>query len=422
MLDPGGFGSVTTSPPNLGLSSISIIYEFTDSPNEAMVPQVCGMLREKGLRVRKVQGVFRRYQPGGLRVRRLINLVWIVLSVPFELILRRPEKLLVRSTPPGIQIWAALWMRILRIRGILWLLDYHPEIEARMLERKGVVGRSVAATFRRLDRWSQNSFEKVIVPDEAMAEEVGKNTRHPGVRVFPTWSSGAGDRKQETAPVAARGDDTIRVLYCGNLGAGHELEPFARWAEEEGKRQGTIRIVTVGTGESGQARFAEIAKRLPNSAWEHWGSLSDEELPVRVSEEAVTFGLVVMREELKGLLSPSKFGTYLRLGLPVLYFGPQGTNADRVCREFGGGLAFGAGEGRDLCKEGGNQESEMANVQHRTSNIEHREVESEERTGGTLEKNHSLHPETFREGVDRAREYFGSFTAEGFVAEVLGGR
>ena len=40
----------------------------------------------------------------------------------------------------------------------------------------------------------------------------------------------------------------------------------------------------------------------------------------------------------KGIVSPSKFLDYINNQLPILYCGPENTNAYEVCGRFGGGI------------------------------------------------------------------------------------
>ncbi|MBC2601199.1 glycosyltransferase family protein [Puniceicoccus vermicola] len=330
---------------------ILIVFEFCESPQETMVPEVRDELEKRGARVAYLQGIFRQYRPGGLGWTRFLNYGWMALALPWRLLSVRPTQVLVRSTPPGIQIWVALWMKLFRRKGVLWLMDYHPEIEARGLENRGKFGRVVALWLRKIDRWSQGAYSKIVVPDAAMEEAVRANSSQAEIVVFPTWKTGAERRtpskEQETTNRESRTsinerrtaneEQRTKILYCGNLGSGHDLEEFERWTALVATN---IHLFTVGTGDAGQSRFRELADRSQNLAWTHWGALSDEELQRRSGEEGVDFGLVLMKEQWAGLMSPSKYATYLKLSLPILYFGPRHTNADRVCREFGGGCSF----------------------------------------------------------------------------------
>ena len=45
-----------------------------------------------------------------------------------------------------------------------------------------------------------------------------------------------------------------------------------------------------------------------------------------------------MRQDLVGCLSPSKFVSYLEAGIPLLYVGPEQTNAWSICTEFDAGV------------------------------------------------------------------------------------
>ena len=50
------------------------------------------------------------------------------------------------------------------------------------------------------------------------------------------------------------------------------------------------------------------------------------------------YGVVLLNDSQAGIVSPSKYSGYITFGLPVLYLGPKGTNAWRVCAEFGAGI------------------------------------------------------------------------------------
>ena len=40
------------------------------------------------------------------------------------------------------------------------------------------------------------------------------------------------------------------------------------------------------------------------------------------------------------MISPSKFSGYTSFGLPIINLGPEGTNADIVCKKFGAGISI----------------------------------------------------------------------------------
>jgi hypothetical protein len=74
-------------------------------------------------------------------------------------------------------------------------------------------------------------------------------------------------------------------------------------------------------------------------------------------------GIVLLSEKSAGLVSPSKFSGYISFGLPLIYLGPSGTNAEIVCTRFNGGywLAPDAGSAEtDLVAAGLTDSRKMA--------------------------------------------------------------
>ena len=57
-------------------------------------------------------------------------------------------------------------------------------------------------------------------------------------------------------------------------------------------------------------------------------------------KEKFHFGIVILSDMQSGTVSPSKFSGYVSFGLPIIYFGPEGTNACDVCAEYGAGIAM----------------------------------------------------------------------------------
>jgi glycosyltransferase involved in cell wall biosynthesis len=58
--------------------------------------------------------------------------------------------------------------------------------------------------------------------------------------------------------------------------------------------------------------------------------------------------LVTLREDMLGLMGPSKMHACLAMGLPILYVGPQGSNVDEAVRRFGCGISLRNGDAAGL--------------------------------------------------------------------------
>ncbi len=321
-----------------------VIFEY---PPEAdyQLQSALAKFREKapGFEIRPVCGFLRRYVPGGLHPARILNLVWMYILVPFHILLFRPSWILVRSAPPGIQVWASLWAVPFRIPTLAWIMDYHPEIEARTLGKYPWL-HPLAGFLRMVDSLSLEQLAGVVTLDVAMKQALVSKVPGLPVLVHPTWDEYS--LEQEANPSLASLPDSLaphplRLAYAGNLSMNHPLEPIGHVIRHyQGLYPGIpIRLLVVGTSSAGEARFrkfavdhgveVEILPRLPFPV-----------LRETLAKEGIHYGILLMEDRVAGLFSPSKFAGYLAAGIPLLYFGPPNTNADMICKEFGAGISI----------------------------------------------------------------------------------
>ncbi len=315
---------------------IAVISEFAGDHFDGVVSSVCAELagRYPASRVVFVSGVLQRYRYGGLRPSRLVNYAVVYARSLACYIRHRPDIVLVDTTPPLIQWWAALLGRMFKSRVYIWLMDYHPEIEAHCCDSiRGF--RWLAKALRRLDTALLKRVSGVITLDEAMADIVRTRSPDIDVRVHPVWS------KQGTGlfePVVLNRDPSeFRLAYVGNLGAAHGLGDLENILAGVASER-SLKLMIVGGNAAGLGRWKKMAQRL-GAVVRHTERLSWNVLRERLNDFCPNYGVVLMDEDKQGLLSPSKYATYMQLGLPILYIGPRRTNADAVCRTTGAGLA-----------------------------------------------------------------------------------
>jgi hypothetical protein len=215
-------------------------------------------------------------------------------------------------------------------------MDYHPEIEARMLERHGVA--FCASLLRRIDRASMNRFEAVIVLDRAMATIAESRAGTNPVMVHPTWGERphAGPTPLEYTPGEDR--ETLRLAYSGNLGKAHDLGTFELLLRVLARRL-TVELYVVGASREGNEQFQRIGAELGVKVTTH------ERVPFPKLRDLynrwhIDAGLVLLSEGSAGLLSPSKFSGYIDFGVPIIYIGPSGTNTQEACTRFKAGFAL----------------------------------------------------------------------------------
>lgn len=315
---------------------LSVVYEFAGQRGHMMhslVENLGSIL--PGMRVTYIGGLFATYRPGGFRPQRLVNLLWVYIRVAVHLILGRPDAVLVQSAPPGVPLWTVAWAAIGRVPVFYWLMDYHPEFEARWLERRGQ--RGLARFLRSVDAYLMPRFAAIITLDPAMTSLAGTRASPKSVLEHPTWVT---DETALVAPVSFRpgsGGGPLRLAYSGSLGAAHDLAPLSRLLRSIARRR-TVRLFVIGGSPKGRGRFRELGAelgvavemipRVPNFA----------DLRGVFERLKIDAGIVLLAQESAGLVSPSKFSGYINFGLPLVYVGPSGTSASAVCARFKGGF------------------------------------------------------------------------------------
>jgi hypothetical protein len=315
---------------------LSVVFEFAGEPDH-MMHSLLENLRSMvpGLRVTLISGVFKKYRPGGLRPGRLLNLACVYLKVAVHLLFNRPDAVIVQSAPPGIQLWTVAWAAFGKAPVCCWLMDYHPEFEARALERLG--HRGLARPLRALDALLMPRFAAIITLDPAMTALVRSRAKDAFVLEHPTWvaDSTAGVWRVSYSP--GGGGGPLRLAYSGNLGKAHDLRLLRRLLEAVGRRR-TVRLFAIGGSKEGEFRFRELCSDI-GVAIEFIPRVPQfSDLRGLYERLKIDAGIVVLSEESAGLVSPSKFAGYINFGLPVVYLGPPGTNVATVCRRFQGGF------------------------------------------------------------------------------------
>jgi hypothetical protein len=321
------------NPPPLRMT---FVYEYARRTDDWMMSSLIESLGRKlpGLQGTYIHGIFTTYEPGGLRPRRLANLAAVYARVAWLLLFNRPDVVLVRTTPPGIQLWTVWWARFRRVPVFCWLMDYHPEMEARQLERRGYAG--VARLLRRLDAALMPRFAAIITLDRAMA--VLARLRAGGVDVLehPTWTTSGPAALTPVDYQPGQSGGPLRLAYSGNLGAAHDLSTLELLLGAL-VRQRPVWLYIIGASAEGEERFRRLAAKLALPV-EYHPRVSFTALRELYHQWRIDAGVVLLANESAGLVSPSKFSGYINFGLPLVYLGPPDTNTAEVCTRFGGGF------------------------------------------------------------------------------------
>jgi len=254
----------------------------------------------------------------------------------------RQEVVVALSTPPLVALLGLL-ARLRGSRFVYKVEDLYPDVAVALGTFRP--GSPLARFFAALSRWILSRADATVALDGAMARRLtGRGARRTAV--IPNWADGEAIRPDPEAGAALRREldlpgDGLVLLYSGNLGLAHRFDAVttaARRLAEAGDER--IVFLFVGAG----PRLAEVRQAtaglknvrfLPYQARERLGALYN----------AADLHLITLREEVAGLLVPSKYAASLAAGKPVLLVGGRGTDLyDEIRRQgLGWALAHEAG-------------------------------------------------------------------------------
>lgn len=246
---------------------------------------------------------------------------------------RRADVVVCLSTPPLV---AALGL-VARAKGSRFVYkveDLYPEVAVALgtLRPGGLAARFLSWASRRL----LARADAVVALDGAMAEALrARGARR--VEVIPNWADGEAIRPDRAAGRRFREEeglgDRFVVLYSGNLGLAHRFDRVCEAVRELGRETPEALFLFVGGG----PRLPEVRESLAGLANVRFLPYQPRR---RLGElySAADLHLITLRDEVAGLLVPSKYAAALAAGRPVLLVGGEGTDMQREIRT--GGLGW----------------------------------------------------------------------------------
>lgn len=291
------------------------------------------------LKICKAGGIIKT-KTKGHSLPRFINLVWMMLACPFEILFSGADLMFIKTTPPTIQIYYAFWGRLFGKKLALWMMDYHPVIGTRKPEN--ALAKYIWDFLSWLDKKALKKFDMIVCLDAAMESVVLERCPEAKTCVIPTWAL----EETEYFDLAVKGEniETLKLLYSGTLGAGHSLEDLRKLLKVLNQKGQKTEISYCGNIKDAIVAFESLAKECGVSFFHFPRVESYQDLGKMYKENAINYGVTILDENLYGLVSPSKFGGYISFGLPQLYFGSKNTNACDVCDKFGAGISFSKGD------------------------------------------------------------------------------
>jgi colanic acid biosynthesis glycosyl transferase WcaI len=283
--------------------------------------------------------------------------------------LPRQDVVISLTTPPFVVV-AAVAHRLVhrRARVVLWSMDCYPDVIERLGSRTrggppaaGVARRALrpvlslrrggpmSRVLRAVNRWAFRRIDHVVALDEPMRHLLLEGYGHhgggeelPPSTVIPNWEPlDAFPGDAAVAPWSGYDDDALAgrfvVLYTGNLGFGHRVEPVVAAAAALPADAGIAWLFIGGGARWDQlgdlAATAGVADRILRRAY-----VPREEVAGVMA--GADCALILLGDDAVGLMSPSKLHANLAAGLPIVYVGPEGSNVDEAIARFGCGVSL----------------------------------------------------------------------------------
>ena len=307
--------------------------------------------RDGGVRIIRVKGP---EKPGNI-----FSYCFIWLKMLFVgLKLPRTHLLVTMTDPPLLLIAGQIIKRFKGCRHIHWCHDLYPDIfPALNVRLPGFIMNFFKAVVRR----AMAKADKVIVIGRCMARHLAYDGLDPkNITMIPNWPdfelmqqpANANNAREEIHhPMHVKGskpyDEQIkdppkfRVLYAGNIGLAHPIESILGAAEILNTEQPDIEFVFVGDG----PRFDEIARERSRRRIDNIRLLPFQ--PTSRLRELMQSGdvhLISVKDEVAGMLVPSKLYSALAVNRPCVFIGPEGSEAAKVIHDYNAGAVVPQGD------------------------------------------------------------------------------
>jgi colanic acid biosynthesis glycosyl transferase WcaI len=272
---------------------------------------------------------------------------------------RRPDVIVVETDPPLLALLGVILGRWHRCRFIYYLQDLYPEVGL-------ALGRLRPGIVTKLLYWAtqvglRGADHIIVLGEDMRAKVVSRGIASEKTTVIPNWadtdliyprprtdlwpfpSPPNGEAPDKGVASNALHDDSLVVMYSGNVGLSQNLEKLLEAARD--LRHLPIRFVVVGEGAAKAQLLAQAqAWDLPNV---RFFSYQDKE---RLGESlaAADVHFIPLRRGLAGAIVPSKLYGILAAGLPFIAAVDRGSEVARVAAATGAGLVIPPDSASDL--------------------------------------------------------------------------
>ena len=310
-------------------------------PTAVLVGDLATILREKGAEVTLLGAAvgYRGAKPQGWRrwlheIQLLLRLLWKGLTA------KRPDCILCLSDPPGVLFAAAILAILKSTKLVHWAMDVYPDTAVALGE---VRAGSLVHRFAGLAMsFGYRSCNLIACLDSDMLQHLRLRDDQRAF-ISPPWPPLHISLPEE--PVLTP-SGRIQWMYSGNLGRAHEYETLLRAQKVLEEAGHPFELVFQGGGNAWTAaRHLAAELGLQQCRWENYAS-SEDLVPSLLRAHVL---IATQRQQVKGLLWPSKLAVLKLLPKPIVWVGPlDGSIAADLQSRGGQHGVFGVGDSQGL--------------------------------------------------------------------------
>ena len=278
----------------------------------------------------EVQRVWSTALGRGSVLARLIDYGFFLLGAAAKLLLgRRPDVVIVLTTPPLIGLVALFASRLRDFRVVLWSMDVYPDVAVALGAIRS--GSLLERTLGAASRFLVQRVNGTVALGDSMAMRLRQHGAS-GLEVIHNWADEASIMPRRSVDHPVRRElgwsDRFVVLYSGNLGLAHEFDTVLAAARRISHSDPRVVFAFIGSG----PRADEVQRAAHDLSNVQFRQL------VHRSElgQTLTAGdvhLVTLRPKMAGLVVPSKIYGILAAGRPTIYVGPPDGEVHEIITE-----------------------------------------------------------------------------------------
>lgn len=236
-------------------------------------------------------------------------------------------------------------------RVVHWAQDLYPEVAeaAGLISSQGLA----AAWLRRLSTRALLNADRVVPVGRCMQSRLAqRGVPETSMELIPNWAPKGLETSTGSSPSAFRAqhklEDRFVIMYSGNLGLAHRFEAILDAADILQERLPKALFLFVGDGPKLGWVRNEVARRRLSNVWFLPAQPRDN---LAQTLAAAELHLASMRDDLLGLVVPSKVYGILAVGRPCVFVGPKECEVARVIEEHQCGSICPADAGSILAED-----------------------------------------------------------------------